>query len=172
MSWEVDWENIWFALDSDITLTGGDWLPIGHAVQAEIKGQKTTFSVYPFRGNFDGRNHTISGLTIGSKEAPADIYLAGLFGLAAGEHETNLTPGEGERLVNIRNIRLTNISINVESRYEANVGGLIAWAQNGFVIDNCSAEGSINAKTKNTQTISSLEPTIPGTVNQAFWIQS
>lgn len=148
MNEEVDWENIWFALDSDITLTGGDWLPIGHAVQAEIKGQKTTFSVYPFRGNFDGRNHTISGLTIGSKEAPADIYLAGLFGLAAGEHETNLTPGEGERLVNIRNIRLTNISINVESRYEANVGGLIAWAQNGFVIDNCSAEGSINAKTK------------------------
>ncbi|WP_028521249.1 FMN-binding protein [Ruminococcus flavefaciens] len=148
MNEEVDWENIWFALDSDIALTGGDWLPIGHAVQAEIKGQKTTFSVYPFRGNFDGRNHTISGLTIGSKEAPADIYLAGLFGLAAGEHETNLTPGEGERLVNIRNIRLTNISINVESRYEANVGGLIAWAQNGFVIDNCSAEGSINAKTK------------------------
>ena len=148
MNEEVDWENIWFALDSDITLEGGDWLPIGHAIQAEINGQKKNFAVYPFRGNFDGRDHTISGLTIGSKEAPADIYLSGLFGLAAGEHETNLTPDGSARLVNIRNIKLRDISINVESRYEANVGGLIAWAQNGFVIDNCSAEGSINAKTK------------------------
>ena len=148
MNEEVDWKNIWFAIDSDITLTGGDWLPIGHAIQAEINNQKTNFAVYPFRGNFDGRNHTISGLTIGSKEAPADIYLAGLFGLAVGEHETNLTPDGSTRLVNIRNIKLRDISINVESRYEANVGGLIAWAQNGFIIDNCSAEGSINAKTR------------------------
>ena len=148
MNEDVDWNGIWFALDKDIALTGGDWLPIGHAVQAEIEGQKTTFSVYPFRGNFDGRNHTVSGLSIGSKDAPADIYLSGLFGLAAGEHETNLTPSADERLVNIRNIILKDISINVNSRYEANAGGLIAWAQNGFVIDNCSVEGSINVETK------------------------
>ncbi len=144
----VDWKGIWFALDSDITLKDGEWLPIGHAIQAEINGQKETVSVYPFRGSFDGRDHTISGLTIGSKEAPADIYLSGLFGLAAGEHDTNLTPEADEKLVTIRNIKLKDISINVDSRYEANVGGLIAWAQNGFVIDNCSAEGNINAKTR------------------------
>lgn len=148
MNDDVDWKGIWFALDSDITLTNGEWLPIGHAIQAEINGQKETVSVYPFRGNFDGRDHTISGLTIGSKEAPADIYLSGLFGLAAGEHDTNLAPEADEKLVTIRNIKLKDISINVDSRYEANVGGLIAWAQNGFVIDNCSVEGSINAKTR------------------------
>lgn len=148
MNDDVDWKGIWFALDSDINLTGGDWLPIGHAIQAEINGQKENVSVYPFRGNFDGRNHTITGLTIGSKEAPANIYLSGLFGLAAGEHDTNLTPEADEKLVNIRNIKLKDISIYVDSRYEANVGGLIAWAQNGFVIDNCSVEGSINAKTR------------------------
>ena len=148
MNDDVDWKGIWFALDSDITLTGGEWLPIGQAIQAEIDGQKETVSVYPFRGNFDGRDHTISGLAIGSKEAPADIYLSGLFGLAAGEHDTNLTPEADEKLVTIRNIKLKDISINVDSRYEANVGGLIAWAQNGFVIDNCSVEGSINAKTR------------------------
>lgn len=148
MNNDVDWKGIWFALDSDINLTGGDWLPIGHAIQAEINGQKENVSVYPFRGNFDGRNHTITGLTIGSKDAPADIYLSGLFGLAAGEHDTNLTPEADEKLVTIRNIKLKDISINVDSRYEANVGGLIAWAQNGFVIDNCSVEGSINAKTR------------------------
>ena len=148
MNEDVDWENIWFALDSDITLTGGDWLPIGHAIQAEINGQKENFSVYPFRGNFDGRDHTISGLTIGSSDKPADIYLAGLFGLAAGGHDTNLTPTADERLVNIKNIKLKDVAINVESRYEANVGGIAAWAQNGFVIDNCSVQGTINAKTK------------------------
>lgn len=148
MNEDVDWENVWFALDGDITLTGGDWLPIGHAIQAEISGQKENFAVYPFRGNFDGRNYTISNLTIGSKDAPADIYLSGLFGLAAGAHETNLTPTEGERLVIIKNVNLKNISINVKSRYEANVGGLVAWAQNGFIIDNCSVEGSIHAGTK------------------------
>jgi len=148
MNDDVDWKGIWFALDSDITLAGGDWLPIGHAIQAEINGQKENVSVYPFRGNLDGRNHTITGLTIGSKDAPADIYLSGLFGLAAGEHDTNLTPEADEKLVTIRNIKLRDISINVDSRYEANVGGLIAWAQNGFVIDNCSVEGSINAKTR------------------------
>lgn len=148
MNDDVDWKGIWFALDSDITLAGGEWLPIGHAIQAEINGQKENVSVYPFRGNLDGRNHTITGLTIGSKDAPADIYLSGLFGLAAGEHDTNLTPEADEKLVTIRNIKLRDISINVDSRYEANVGGLIAWAQNGFVIDNCSVEGSINAKTR------------------------
>lgn len=148
MNEDVDWKNVWFALDSDITLTGGEWLPIGHAVQAEINGQKENFSVYPFRGNFDGRNHIISGLTIGSKETPTDIYLSGMFGLVAGEHDNNLTPEAGERLVNIKNVKLRNVSFNVESRYEANVGGLVAWAQNGFVIDNCSVEGSINAKTR------------------------
>jgi hypothetical protein len=42
---DVDWENVWFALESDITLTGGEWLPIGHAIQAEINGQKENFSV-------------------------------------------------------------------------------------------------------------------------------
>ena len=145
---DVDWENVWFALDSDVTLSGGEWLPIGHAVQAEINGQKANFAVYPFRGNFDGRGHTITGLTIGSKEQPADVYLSGLFGLAAGEHNTNLTPTDDERLVIIRNVRLKNISINVKSRYEANVGGIAAWAQNGFVIDNCSVQGTINAKTE------------------------
>ena len=148
MNEDVDWESIWFALDSDITLTGGDWLPIGHAIQAEINGQKENFSVYPFRGNFDGKDHTISGLTIGSSDNPADIYLAGLFGLAAGGHDTNLTPTADERLVNIKNIKLKDVAINVESRYEANVGGIVAWAQNGFVIDNCSVRGTINAKTK------------------------
>ena len=148
MNDDVDWENIWFALDSDITLTGGDWLPIGHAIQAEINGQKENFAVYPFRGNFDGRNHSISNLTIGSEDAPAEIYLAGLFGLTAGDHATNETPTEEERLVHIQNINLKNIAINVNSRYEANAGGLVAWAQNGFVIDNCSVQGSINARTK------------------------
>ena len=145
MNEDVDWENVWFALDSDITLTGGDWLPIGHAIQAEINGQKENFSVYPFRGNFDGKDHVITGLSIGSKEKPAESYLSGLFGIAAGAHDTNLTPEEGERLVNIKNVKLRDISINVDARYEANVGGLVAWAQNGFVIDNCSVEGTINA---------------------------
>ena len=145
---DVDWENVWFALDSDITLSGKDWLPIGHAIQAEINGQKENFAVYPFRGNFDGRDHTITDLTIGSSEKPADIYLSGLFGLAAGEHDTNLTPTDDERLVIIKNVKLKDVSINVESRYEANVGGIAAWAQNGFVIDNCSVQGTINAKTR------------------------
>lgn len=123
-------------------------MPIGHAIQAEINGQKENFAVYPFRGNFDGRDHTITGLTIGSKDKPADIYLSGLFGLAAGEHDTNLTPTDDERLVIIKNVKLKDVSINVESRYEANVGGIAAWAQNGFVIDNCSVQGTINAKTR------------------------
>ena len=134
--------------DDGMAYTGGEWLPIGHAVQAEINGQKENFSVYPFRGNLDGRNHSISGLTIGSEKAPADIYLSGLFGLVAGEHETNLTPEAGERLVNIKNVKLRNVAINVDSRYETNVGGLVAWAQNGFVIDNCSVGGIINSKTR------------------------
>ena len=148
MNEDVDWENIWFALDEDIVLTGGEWLPIGHAIQAEINGQKENFSVYPFRGNFDGRNHTITGLTIGSAEKPSDIYLSGLFGLAAGAHDTNLTPEAGERLVNIVNVNLKDVSINVDSRYEANAGGIAAWAQNGFVIDNCSVTGTINVNTR------------------------
>lgn len=54
--------NIYFALAKDIDLAGHNWMPIG-------------IFDHPFKGNFDGKGHCVSGLTV----TGANDY-AGLFG--------------------------------------------------------------------------------------------
>lgn len=144
---DVSWENVWFALDSDITLTGGDWLPIGWGIKPEINGAAKLYCAYPFCGNFDGRNHTVSGMTIGSKAEPADAYTAAFFGITSGEHITNDAVDDGVRIVNIRNLMLENISINTSTRYETYTAGLIGSGQNGIYVDNCGVTGDISVTT-------------------------
>ena len=45
----------------------------GFAIKAKIKGDPVLYSAYPFRGHFDGGNHTITGLKIGSKTDAAHL---------------------------------------------------------------------------------------------------
>mgnify|MGYP004600508347 CR=1 FL=1 len=102
---DTKWEGKYFRQTADITLTDGDWLPIGWAINAEVDGKKKVVAAYPFKGNYDGGGFTITGLTIGSENTPADMMTAGFFGLVAGEFSTNELPN-GERAVELKNIHL------------------------------------------------------------------
>lgn len=142
---DVDWCGAYFLQTANITLNG-EWLPIGWALNGEVNGKKTAIAAYPFRGNYDGGDHTISGLRIGSKDAPADQMASGLFGLTAGDLTTNDLPTD-ERMVTLRNIHLADIAIYVATRYETFTGGLVGSAQNGIYIDNCSVTGVMDVTT-------------------------
>ena len=143
---DVDWSGVYFRQTADITLTD-EWLPIGWALNGEVNGKKTAIAAYPFRGNYDGGNCTISGLTIGSKDAPADQMASGLFGLTSGSYSSNAQPDGTEQVVRLANIRLRDIAIYVSTRYETFTGGLVGSGQNGIYIDNCSVTGEITSLT-------------------------
>ncbi len=140
---DVDWSGKYFKQTADITLSG-EWQPIGWAVLGEVNNKKATIGAYPFRGNYDGGNFTIYGLTIGSESAPTDQYASGLFGLTSGEYLDNSKPTGSEQVVRLKNIRLRNIDINTTARYETFAGGLVGSGQYGIYIDNCSVSGKIN----------------------------
>lgn len=144
---DVDWSGVYFKQTADITLTGGDWTPIGWSINGEVKGAQKTICAYPFRGNYDGGDHTISGLTIGSENAPADQTTSGLFGLVSGAYTGNNKPDGSEQVVELKNIKLRNVNINVSTRYQTYTGGLVGSGQNGIYIDNCSVTGTINVTT-------------------------
>lgn len=144
---DVDWKGVYFKQTNDIALTGGDWQPIGWGLNGDVNGKKTQIGAYPFRGNYDGGDYTITGLTIGTEDAPADQMTSGLFGLTAGELNTNEKPTGEEQTVSLKNIHLQDVSIFVSTRYETYTGGLVGCAQNGIYIDNCSVTGKLDVTT-------------------------
>lgn len=144
---DVDWSGVYFLQTADIALSGGDWTPIGWSIDAEVDGARKTVCVYPFRGNYDGGDHIISGLSIGSAESPADQTTSGLFGLVCGAYATNEKPDGTEQISELKNIHLRDIGIYVSTRYQTYTGGLVGSAQNGVYIDNCSVTGKIETTT-------------------------
>jgi uncharacterized protein with FMN-binding domain len=140
------WDNKYFKQTKDITLSDEEWMPIGFAIKAKIKGDPVLFSAYPFRGNYDGAGYTISGFRIGSKDAPAKMYTAAMFGFTGGDYESNLVYGDDVQKVELKNINLKNIYVNNEVLYDTYAAGLVGTGQNGVFIDNCSVTGVINVK--------------------------
>ncbi len=140
------WDGKYFKQTGDITLSGEDWTPIGFAVKAKIKGDPVLYSAYPFRGCFDGGNHTISGMKIGDRTNPASMYTAAMFGFTGGDYESNLLYGDDVLKVELKNINLRDIFINNEVPYDTYTAGLVGTGQNGVFIDNCSVTGKISVK--------------------------
>ena len=114
---EDNYSGKYVALDADITLNG-EWTPI-HA----------------FAGNFDGRNHTVSGLKIGTASAPKALASAGFFDYLANGAK-------------VSNLNLTDVAIYVEqtaAQIRCFAGALVGGANsigNDVTIDHCSATGS------------------------------
>lgn len=92
---------------TDITLTG-EWTPVGTAVA-------------PFTATFDGRNHTISGLTVSNSTS------AGLFG-----YVNNAT---------VKNLTISGASIT-NSGSESNASFLIGQADNGATVINVTVDAT------------------------------
>lgn len=108
----------YITLNSDIDISEDDWIPIDG-----------------FAGNFDGKGHEITGLTIGSSETAANRANAGLFG--------SLTA-----TAVVKNLGLTEVAIYASSGVSTYAGGLAArtaggTATGGTVIDNCYVEGEM-----------------------------
>lgn len=73
----ADFSGKTITLFGDIALTGA-WMPVG-------TGEK------PFKGNFEGAGHVISGLSIGSTAGPVSENYQGLFGYAQNAGISKLT---------------------------------------------------------------------------------
>lgn len=123
-----DYTGVHVALGADLDISGETrWMPIG----------ETKTDGYYFNGTFDGRNHTISGLTIGSEDDPyVDAEGAMCFGLfgALGESGT------------VKNLGVTNVQMFVNSDYSV-LAGAVAGLSQGGGIDGCYATGTIGSET-------------------------
>ena len=114
----TDYEGTTFVLGTDLDLTAHYWTPIG--------GPDNHY----FRGNFDGKGHTISGVYI---YKPDDDYL-GLFGFVQGDTRGNLQPGCDY----IKNFVLKDTHIQGRNY----IGGISGFLINGMTLENvfCQAD--------------------------------
>jgi len=133
-------------LAADIDLTGKVWTPIGTSIYDK---NPSTADVKMFAGNFDGGNHTITGLSSdryvpASSETASTEYSFGLFGYVYG--------------ANISNVKLANVDIDGTTRKDSagnDVGGSGVAALIGYyyvendkasVIENCHVlSGTVKA---------------------------
>lgn len=107
--------NVCFVLTADIALNG-EWTP-----------------VHSFGGTFDGGDHTVSGMTIGTADAPSKLVSAGFFDVLANT-------------ARVHDLHLTNASVYVQRSGAAlddriYAGGLVGGAGtagSNVRIDNCS----------------------------------
>ena len=103
--------DINITLDTDIDLTGKDWTPIG-----------TNYD-NSYKGTFDGGGHTITGLTITTKD-----QFVGLFGYL-------------NRAGTVKNVVMEGIQITSNHMF-GNTGGVAGFSWG--TIENCSVSGSVS----------------------------
>ena len=117
-------------LAADLDLAEINWTPIGHM-------RVNNNFARAFQGTFDGKNHTISNLTVLGQNHVSTLnsqVFAGLFGYAYNAE--------------IKNLNLTNVFIEVNYRPTINqatvfTGAIAAFNMNS-IINNCHVEGAIN----------------------------
>lgn len=124
-----DFEGKFVSLENTIDISGREWIPIGFSRE------------HPFRGDFDGRNHVIEGLTYtGNSGFEHGYYDVGLFGNIDGT-------------CSIQNLFLDSVSIVFDKTSNQKgilqtVGGIVAHV-NGFeeiIINDCTINGYISVK--------------------------
>ena len=109
-------DEVYYQQTADITITGGDWTPIGN-------------SDYKFKGIYDGGGYTISGLRISSESR-----YQGLFGYVVGSMSN-------EHMGFIQNIILENSTIVGGG----NTGGIVGRLSNGHVL-NCHVRSDVTVQ--------------------------
>ena len=123
---QTDFAGKYIALDADIDLNGEAWTPIGHC-----EGGLMTF-----QGHFDGRGHTVSNMTIGSKDTPvADSGYRMDYGFFA-----DVLNGS------VKDLHLTNAKVYVTSDVSIMAGTVVGYAENAL-IEGCSATGAVGITT-------------------------
>lgn len=140
-------------LTGNVDLTGIDWEPIGQTGAGQ------------FQGTFDGRNHTISNLSVDSSAETGEYYASGLFGwvntaviknvrvdgaTVEGHHFVGVIAGYAEALstCTISNCHVSNATVtNTHANSDAcgdKTGVIVGYAGNAVTkIVNCSASDCI-----------------------------
>ena len=121
------YDNSYFVLTADIDLGNHDWTPIGNSFSDALFGGS---DYRAFAGNFDGKGHTISNVSIGSENAPLVSDVFGLFGATEGK---------------ISNLNLDTVSIHGIAKV-ASIGAVVGFAgglvgSSGGSIENCHVTG-------------------------------
>ena len=157
-----------FVLGADLNLNGKAWTPIGMYEK-------------PFKGNFDGKGHTISGLNVTAVTLSGDRACVGLFGhmsdgslqnieLVSPKVQLNLDYDAAyayvsalcgryecpqlDRDVSIENCRVTGASITLQKGDRAYIGGVVGYvyAHDGCDIGLSRVEGHATIKVTSTYT--------------------
>lgn len=123
---EENYADKYVKLNKDIKLTK-EWIVVGS------QGK------HPFKGDFNGNNHTISNMKLGSEKTPRQYRFAALFAVIDGGRVYNL---------NIKNFEIYNTILSEDRVFVAAVAGGI---QNGAFIDNINVNGKIHSKSMRTQ---------------------
>ena len=133
--------DAWAVLTNDIELTQG-WNPIGDE--------------YTFKGNFDGKGYTISGLDINIANSSGNVF-AGLFGYNEGtiknvNVEGSITVTGNGGYVDAAGISgrndgtiescSSNVTINVEGQFDAYIGGIAGYNVGSII--SCENNGDIS----------------------------
>lgn len=102
------------------------WTPIGT-------------EAFPFKGSFDGKGYTISGLYVNS-----DVYCSGLFGYIVYDYAGQEEDVSAEYIIGTRDYRIKNIKVTDSSvSGTQNVGGIAGYASNAGILE-CSYSGTVN----------------------------
>ncbi len=136
----------YFVLTADIDLSGVEWTPIGYSDSKK------------YSGYFNGQNHTVTGLMIGSESEPYSDSYAGLFGRVSDGSVANIgiincsiysnssfvgaIAGSASRLSSFDTVNITNCY--VESGFvkgDSYVGGVVGSARSN--IENCRNIGAL-----------------------------
>ena len=158
-----------FVLTADIDLANHDWTPIGNSFSG-LLFNRTDYSL--FAGNFDGKGHTISNVSIGSETTPFESDVFGLFGATEGKI-SNLNLGTvsihgvakitsgyvigpagglvGYSAGSIENCHVTGLTMDMNAQDGGIagaywIGGLVGALDGTQLINECSVSGSITEK--------------------------
>ena len=104
--------DINITLGKNIDLTGKGWTPIGTNYEKRYKG------------TFDGRGHTIKGLTVTTND-----QFVGLFGYL-------------NRAGTVKNVVMEGVQITSNQIYGGSIGGVVGYSWG--TIENCSVSGSVS----------------------------
>lgn len=121
-----DFSEMEVELGADIQLSSDDWTPIGQGFR---DGSTYTVDSTPFRGTFDGNDHTISGLKITTTDG-AD-YALGLFGVVAGGI--------------VQNLNLADVNITNETSECA--GAVVGFLCDGGKVSGCTVGSADESET-------------------------
>lgn len=174
-------EGKYFELTRDLNLSGlfynkGNWMPIGwYQKKGELGGEVQS----PFRGHFDGRGNTISGLKIVSQSL--GLTNIGLFGVIDGGSVKNLNV-EADQIVGEDNggilagcitgdaiIYGVTVSGYVNTRGNAGgIAGEVTGSEKRVTMENCSAENIV----LNSEGAESFVGGIAGNVQNAWIVDS